>query len=233
MKLSVVMMKKILIFVFILLLFGTITAKAQESIFQQIKLEYLDELIRLAKENYPQRQVMARNETQAKSRISATRASYLDVVNVSYFYRPEDRAVANPNNPFVFNGFQFGVSLSPGMFVQRIYQVREAKAAYEISQLESQAYEGVLENEVKSRYYDYVISLDQIKQATQSVQDVEALLEDARLRYGMGEIDIQTYSGARETASNANTALKQAEITFLKARDALEELVGVELSTIE
>jgi len=205
---------------------------AQESIFESVNLNVLEQLISLAKENYPERKIIERNEAEAKSRLSAAKVSHIDILNVSYYYRPGNRTVADPNNPFIFNGLQLGISLSPGRFVQRIYQVREARATHEIAQLKTQQYETALENEVKSLYYDYVMSLEEIKNQTQRSQDAEAFLEDSRLRFEKGEMALSDYISARDDVSSASLRLRQAEVGFLKVRDSLEELVGVDLATI-
>jgi len=222
-------MKKGTLFIIVVLFANNVAA--QESIFESINLNVLEQLIELAKQNYPERKIVNRDQAQAKSRLSAARVAHIDVLNVSYFYRP-NRRVADPENPFFFAGVQVGLQLSPGQIVRRAFLAKEAKAAYEVAQLKSQAYEVVLENEVKSRYYDYVLSLEQIKNQTLRLQDAEALLEDSRLSFERGEIELSGYISAREDASSADLTLRRAEISFLKARDDLQELIGVDLSTI-
>ena len=210
----------------------SVSLKAQESIFGEIKLEDLEHLIELAKENFPQRKIMENNVSTAKSSLAANRISYLDVLNVNYFYRPGERSAVNPDNPYVVNGIQFGVSLSPGMLLQKPFQVRQAKNAYENMKLERDAYDVTLANEVKSRYYDYILSLNEISMYRQSSQDAQGRLEDAKLRFERGEIDNLEYDAARQEVLNANATLKQTEVIFLKNKDALEQLIGVDISSI-
>src|SRR5690606_23287546 len=137
-------MKKGTLFIIVVLFANNVAA--QESIFESINLNVLEQLIELAKQNYPERKIVNRDQAQAKSRLSAARVAHIDVLNVSYFYRP-NRRVADPENPFFFAGVQVGLQLSPGQIVRRAFLAKEAKAAYEVAQLKSQAYEVVLENE--------------------------------------------------------------------------------------
>ena len=222
-------MKKRALFVIIVLFANNLAA--QESIFESINLNVLEQLIELAKQNYPERKIMEKNQAQAKTRLTGARLSHFEALNVSYFYRP-NRRVADIENPFFFAGAQVGLQLSPGQIVRRAYMTKEAKTAYEIAQLRSQEYEVVLENEVKSRYYEYVLSLEKIKNQTLRLQDAEALLEDARLLFERGEIELGSYISAREGVSTADLTLRQAEISFLESRNELEALIGVDLSTV-
>lgn len=219
-------------FVLIICIIVSTSLSAQESIFDEIKLADLERLVELAKQNYPEHKMMEKNVSTAKTSLAAARISYLDVFNANYFYRPRNRATINPDNPYVVNGFQFGISLSPGALIQKPFQVRQAKNAYEITKLEREAYEVTLANEVKSRYYDYVLSLNDIALRTQSSQDAQTMFEDAKLKFERGEIENEDYVVARETLVAANMALQQAEVAFLKIKDALEEFIGVDISTI-
>jgi len=224
-------MKRTVLFV-VLVLFSTNVA-AQESIFDDINLNVLEQLIELAKQNYPERQIYKQQENVSDLEVKASKWAYLDFVNVNFFYRPQDRSTINPENPYIVNGGQVGVSFNPGNYLQKPFQVKRAKAEREIAKLESEAFDTALANQVKGAYYDYVFSLNEITTGTQAAQDADAFLEDARLKFERGEIQIAEYTDARDARLSANSALKRAEVAYLKAKDALEALVGVDLSTID
>lgn len=217
---------------FLILVLSATNVAAQESIFDEINLSTLETLIELAKQNYPERKIYAQQENVSEITVKAAKWAYFDFMNMNYFYRPRNRSAINPDNPYIVNGGQVGVSFNPGNYLQKPFQVKRAKAAREIAKLESEAFDVALANQVKSGYYDYVFSLNEIKERTQASQDAEAFLEDARLKFEQGELQVADYTDARDAVSSANSALKRAEINYLKARDALEELVGVDLSTI-
>ncbi|HWK56115.1 MAG TPA: TolC family protein [Parapedobacter sp.] len=226
--------KAMKILLIISMIFGVASkAISQESIMADIKLEKLDRLIELAIENYPQRKIMDSRESLAKSTLNGARVSYFDALNASYFYRPESKTAIDPANPYVVNGWQLGVTLNPGTLLQKPFQVKQAKKAYEIAKLETQEYRLQLTNEVKSRYYDYVLSLSELKSQTQAAQDAEALFEDARLKYERNEIERSEYSSAREAYYLTNSEFRLAEIAFLKTKDLLEQLIGVKVADIE
>src|SRR5690606_28634183 len=130
--------------------------------------------------------------------VKAAKWAYFDFVNVNFFYRPQDRSTINPENPYIVNGGQIGLSFNPGNYLQKPFQVKRAKAAREIARLESEAFDVALANQVKSSYYDYVFSLNEIKARTQAAQDAETFLEDARLKFEQGEIQVADYSDARD-----------------------------------
>lgn len=211
----------------------SLNLSAQESLLGEINYSQLESYVQLAKDNYYKSKILKVEEERSKSEVGAAQISYLDFVDVSYYYRPSDRTALNPDNPFVFNGFQIGVSFSPGSFFQKPFEVKQAKAEYEIAKLQRLDYERILENEVKSRYYDYIYSLKELKVKTEEAQANKALFEDTRLKFERGEADLQSYSGARSNMSVASTALAQVEVSFLKAKDALEEIIGMKLTEVQ
>ncbi len=220
------------IFFIALLLVGS-QAFAQESIMGEINYEFLEKLITLAKENYPQSKIVKIQESRSKSAVAATKVSYLDLINVSYFYRPENRTALNPENPFIFNGFQVGLSLSPGVFFQKPSEVKQAKAEYEIAMLQSKSYDATLENEVKSRYYNYVQLFHELRIRTQEAQDNKVSFETVRNSYESGEAELEDYNQGKATLTQAGLTLVQTEISYLKAKDALEEMIGRKIEDVK
>ena len=218
--------------VILLFFFIVFKSHSQESIIQEIKLDQLDTLIELALANNPQRKITEKNEVIAKSLLNASKMSFFEAANASYFYRPENRTALDPMNPYAVNGWQFSVTLSPGTLLQKPHQIKQAKAAYEVSKLESENYKLELINEVKSRYYDYILSLSDVKSKTQAAQDAEAFFEDVKIKYEDGEVEMNEYTESRVTFYAANADLKQAEVAYLKARDLLEQLVGIKLADL-
>src|SRR5690606_13896509 len=99
-------MKKVIL---VLILISTILApnvKAQETVMDEINYNQLEKFIQMAKDYYPQRKILAEQESQAKNSIVMSSLSYLDLFSGSYYYRPEKRQALNPENPYVTNGFQ-------------------------------------------------------------------------------------------------------------------------------
>src|SRR5690606_17541402 len=100
-------MKK-LILTYLALLCGAFFLHAQESIIPDINEAKLDRLIQLAKEHVPNRKIADLSIEKAKSAHKSQLATYLDVLTVSYFYRPDNQTALGVANPYVVNGFQFG-----------------------------------------------------------------------------------------------------------------------------
>lgn len=216
----------------LLILSGITTIYGQQSIVSQINYNQLEKYIQSAKDNYPRRQIMALNTEVVGADVPAAKMSYLDIFNASYIYRPDNAVAINMINPYVVNGFQFGVNVNLGNFLQKPYQVKKAQSELKIARLEQQEYDVVLENEVKSRYYAYILQLNELKLRTQSAQDNKTVADDLRYKFEKGEITLQAYNTSRISATGADSSRIQAEIDFLKAKDALEEIIGKKLEQV-
>ncbi|WP_345229928.1 TolC family protein [Olivibacter ginsenosidimutans] len=223
---------KIILVLFLLV--GVFTgAKAQESIIQDVNYNQLQQFIELAKTNYPRKKIYEAQEGKAKSGVPSAQVSLLEPLNASYIYRPEDKSAIDVNNPYLYNGFQFGVNLNLGTFLQKPFQIKQAKADYEIAKLENQEYNMMLATEVKSRYYEYIRAKSELKIKTQASQDTKSLYDDLKTKFERGQITHESYSMARNTYAEANSAKIEAEVNFLKAKDTLEEIIGVKLESLQ
>ncbi|HEY0670568.1 MAG TPA: TolC family protein [Sphingobacteriaceae bacterium] len=205
---------------------------AQESIVAQINYNQLEKYIESAQKNYPRKQIFAQNTEVARNNVPIAQVSYLDILNASYIYRPDDATAINMVNPYVVNGFQFGVSLNVGNFLQKPFEVKKAKAELKVAQLEEKEYESVLANEVKTRYYNYIYHLNELKLRTQAAQDNKTVADDLRYKFEKGEITLQGYNTARVSSTGSSSDRIQAELEFLKAKDALEQIIGKKLEEV-
>ena len=225
-------MKKIGLLCF-LIISGIVSTYGQQSIVSQINYNQLEIYIQSAKDNYPRRQIMALNTEVAAAGVPAAKVLLLDIFNASYIYRPNGAIAINAGNPFLINGFQFGVNMSLGSFLQKPFQIKQAKSGHKIAQLEQQEYDVILANEVKNRYYEYILQLNELKLKTQSAQDNKTVSDDMRYKFEKGEITLQAYNSSRISASGADSSRIQAEIEFLKAKNALEDIIGKKLDQVK
>lgn len=225
-------MKKILQVTLSILLFVTAKSYAQESILKDINYSDLQKYIDLAKQNYSSKKIADARKELVKTGIPMTQLDYLDIFNSSYFYRPNRNTVLDAANPYTVNGFQFGVSLNLGSFLQKPYAVKRAKTEYKIAVLEAEQNDVLIGMEVKKRYYDYIQQISQLKISSKTAQDSKGVSENLRSKFEKGEITIDAYNQSRVIQSQSDSEKIQAEVNFLKAKDLLEEMIGMKLSEV-
>lgn len=226
-------MKKKLILTCLLPLFGVLCLRAQETIIQEVNEEKLEQLIRLAKDHVPDRQIADLTIEKAKSTQRSQIATYLDLLDVSYFYRPDNQTALGVENPYIVNGFQFGVNLNLGALLQKPAEAKIAKADYKIAQLQKTAFDEQLEVEVKRRYYGYLQTLNDLKIKTQTYQDVKAISDDMQIQFESGMAELTAYSESKSALSEASSARLASEVAYLEAKDMLEQLIGTKLEAIQ
>lgn len=226
-------MKKLLQIALICLLSVSFETFAQETIIPEVKYADLEKYIELAKQNYPRRKEIRENVVKVKNDIPIAALSYLDIFSASYFYRPEKRSVLDPLNPYSVNGFQFGINVNLGSFLQKPFTSRKAKSDYKIAQYQADEYELALVVEVKKRYYTYIQQISKLKIYSQSVQDNKNVADNQLYKFEKGEITLDNYNQSRINLTNANTSKIQAEVDYLNSIDALEEMIGVKLSDVK
>lgn len=226
-------MKNLIKIALVCLVSSSLNVIAQESVIPEIKYDDLEKYIDLAKKNYPRRKAMEHGVQKAKQEIPMTALSYLDIFNASYFYRPDQNSVLDPINPYNVNGFQFGVNVNLGLFLQKPFIAKKAKADLKIAEYQAQEYDLALVVEVKKRYYTYIQQINFLKIYTESVQDNKNTADNLKRRFEKGEIPLDNYNQSRLNLTNANTQKVQTEVNLLTAKDSLEEMIGMKLSDVK
>jgi outer membrane protein TolC len=206
---------------------------AQEDIIHQINTPLLDKYIELAKQYYPKRKIHEATAESAKAKIGIASASYLESLNVSYFYRPDNATVVNNSNPYSINGFQFGVYLNLGMFLRAPSLVKQAKAEHKAAVLHITEFDVMMAADVKQRYYDYLAALGEVKIRTQVYSDNKTSSDGLRFKFEKGEISLDDYTKAKTLTTYASSEKLQAELNYLRTKNALEMLIGAKLEEVK
>jgi len=214
--------------------FFALQVSAQETILTDINYGQLEKYVQLAKENYPRAKIVRAQMESVRLAIPMANVSYLDIFTASYFYRPEKNQDAiNPNNPYSVNGFQFGINVNLGSVLMKPFQVKKAKADYKVAKLQTLDQDMFITTETKRRYYLYIQTASQLKISTQTAQDNKNISETSRHRFEKGEITLDNYNISRMLVSSSNTNKIQAEVNYLVAKDALEEMIGQKLTDVK
>ena len=209
---------------------------AQERVLGEINYGLLEKYIQSAKDHFLQKKILDKQAESIKTNIAINTVSYLDIFNASYIYRPDNNAaIVAPginSNPYLVNGYQFGVNINVGSFLQKPFQVKRAKLDYQVAQLRSQEYDKTLETEVKNRYYNYIQQVAQLKLSSQNLQDISLISEGVKRRFERTEVSMEIYDQSRVNLTSARMEQLSVEVNLQKAKDALEEIIGVPLSEI-
>lgn len=226
-------MKTISTLSFIIAVLFCLQTSAQNTIMSDVNYPLLDKYISLAKQNYPKMKISEGQMESLKQNISMAKVSFLELFNASYFYRPNDVATNNlPGQIYTVNGWQFGFTINLGTYLQKPYALKKARADYRVSGYQYEDTQLLTTTEVKRRYYAYLQSVSQLKIRTQSAQDSKNISETSRHKFERGELTLDLYNASRMLVSTTSTDQIQAEVNYLNAKDALEEIIGKKLSEV-
>lgn len=206
-------------------------AKAQQTIIPDISYLFLEKLIATAKQNYPKVRQLEISKEIAEINVKREKLNWLDPLGVSYISNPNK--TLNFIDPQLYSGYQFGVNINIGNFVQKPLNVKKSKADSRFTQELAKEYGLALEAEVKTRYFTYIAQLNNVKLFTKTLQDSEGLLNDLRVRYERGEITFDIFSQGLISFSNISKSKIDSEAAFLIAKATIEELTITKIEDIK
>ncbi len=228
--------KRYSLFLFLFIAFVPIKGlKAQEGILSEISYLYLNKLIAAAKENYPRLKTYDNQIATAKNDLSGAKISWLDPFSFQYVTR-SNRASSNlvdVTTADILNGYQFGISISPGSLLAKPSQIKKAKTQVKIAELNRDEYNLSLETEVKKRYFTYIQYQKSLIPANNAYLDAENNYKIIKISYQKAEATLQVYNEASIAYNQAYTSKLQVESSYLAAKASLEELTVKKLEEIK
>ncbi|HTH83628.1 MAG TPA: TolC family protein [Mucilaginibacter sp.] len=231
-------MKKFTLIIFLLSICFSFKTFAQEGIMGDVDYNLLQKYIQLAKQNYTLKKLADKRVEGAKTEVPIAALAYLDMANVSYIFRPNDQtALTTPGsanaNPYAVNGLQFGLGVSLGQFFSRPLQIKKAKIDYEMAKLDAEQLDKTVELEVKTRYYNYVQQVALLKLNKQNLLDMNLVAEETKSKFEKTLVTLEVYDQSRLALTNAKVTAIATEVEYLKAKDMLEQIIGVKLADVK
>lgn len=233
------MKTKIFLLLFVLAL--GFKSYSQESIINEIDNGLLTKYISLALNHYPLKRASDASVERAKAQIYVATMSVLDVFQAGYFYSPQRNsgliilpgAGTGGSNNIVTSGFQLGVNVNLGQIFSKPGLIKAAKADYTVAKAQNDDFRITLISNVRSRYYEYLAAKKQLELSNLASRDLRSILANAQAQFQNGTITIDVYTNAKNASITADAATLNAEVAFLKAKNALEDMIGKKLETVQ
>lgn len=219
------------IFIFFITIKTSYAQETQPSLMEDVSYVYVEKLISVAKENYPRVKMIESRIAIADAVVSNAKLSWLSPLSLSYVYSPSN--TLNITNPTFFSGYQIGLSLNFGTFLQSPGNIKRAKEERKIEVLNRDEYYLTLTTQVKTRYYNYLQALKSLKIQSQGNLDAQNLFNMIKYRFEKGEVGFQDYSAASVAFSTSSQLKMESEAILLRTKAELEELLGVKLEEVQ
>lgn len=211
----------------LLLLSTSYKGMGQETMMTEVSVSYLENLISLAKFNYPRMKMYNHKIELAKTNVQRAKLGWFDLLTFTYLYSPTGTTTLV--NPSYSGGYQVGVYFNAGTLLTKGPGVKLAKQDLLIAEDNLAEYNLNLEAEVKRRYYIYVKNMTLLQLRVKNANDIEAALKEVKYRFGRGEESMENYTKNLNLQSLALQLKIEAEEAYLTAKSSLEEIIGDKL----
>lgn len=213
---------------------------AQQSLISDIDSVVLARYIKLAMQNYPLKRAADATLERARAQKAIAAVGLFDMFSAGYYYSPSksDALVVVPGSGstgtsnIVTRGFQVGVNVNLGSLLSKPALIKSAKADYIIAQEQNKDYNNLLVNNVKGRYYAFLSAKRMLELRTLASTDLRAIFNNAQNQFKNNEVSIEVYTSTKNSLVEAEASVLSAEVEFLKAKNELEDIIGVRLESV-
>lgn len=194
--------------------------------------DFAEKLVRIAWSNYPQNEIIKRNVTVASHEVTQAKMQWLDIITIQGNLN-EFTIKGSDDIPVFFPRYNFGASISLGMFGDIPAEIKKSKEKFKIAEAELNMQKLALRGEVLRRYYNYLLSKELMENQIKLTENTYSSFSIAEQRFKNGEITLQEYNISLEKYNQEviNQAKSDNEYNITKVN--LEEILGVELESIQ
>jgi len=217
---------------FSILLMGILHCQGQKSMMEEVSPQYLDTLIKIAKDSFPQYKVYQKQVGIAQNNLNKVKLSWFDGLGIYYLYLPPNGTGGGVNPTTNTNGFQLGFSLNVGSLLQKPAQINAARGQRDVARLEKEVYDLNLEAVVKERYFKYIQQVALLRQLTQLTVDAQSMLSSARTKFEKGQETFDNMSKAMVFYNQQNREKINVETDLMITKAQLEEILNQKLENI-
>lgn len=211
---------------------SSVVAQAQSapSMIPDISYPTLEKLVMEARINYPRIKVFEHRVNATLANYKKYKLSWFDIFSLNFLYSPNNTTTLT--NPAFLNGYQIGVFLNIGSFIQKPMIIKQAREEWNVTQFERDEYYVNLEALVRERYFLYLQQLALLKVKAKVELDAESQMQQVKYKYEKGEETLENYNKTLINLSDRTQAKIETEGAMLVAKSRLEELVGKRLEEI-
>lgn len=192
---------------------------------------FVEKLVSLAWENYPQNKVYASRMAIAEENLVQNKWNWLNNLSLSYQYNPT--TATSSTTGLVAPRFGIGLSINVGSLVLTPSRVTQAEEELKVANADLKAQKTFIRAEIVRRLANYTRSLDLLKVRTQAKNDSESSLELIQKRFANGEVSLEILNQALRTYTDNEERRVTSTGDLLYHKAALEELIGVPLEGVK
>jgi len=207
------------------------TASAQTSIMPDISPTYISKLVTYAQENYPKVKALDHKLKATHMAVNKSKLAWFDLVSFNYLYSPTNSITLV--SPSLFNGYQIGFNANVGNLLGKVGSTRILKEELHIVEEDIAEYNLRLKAEVTQRYINYVVRQAVLSSKSKTAVETESLVKQVQYKFEKSEETLENYSRIINNYYAAIQSKLEAEGELLKAKSAIEELLGTPLESIK
>jgi outer membrane protein TolC len=201
------------------------------------QLSFADRLVQLAWQNHAANRNFELDVISTEKAIKLARFEWLDLISLNLNINTGSlqnfgKFTANEGENLFFPWYNMGISLSPSRFFTVPAEVELARFEHQKSQELLNAQKLRLRAEVLTRYEVYLHNLEMVKVITESYELANSNFVLARERFNKGDVTLDEFNAANATKIAALTGKMGAEMQFMLAKIALEEMIGMKLEEV-
>lgn len=187
-------------------------------------------LQQLAWENHESNRVAETLVIRSNYGVRNARLEWLDAFTFTYNFYPEQ--LQDQTGPQLFNRAGIAFNINLGRIARTPGRIRMAIAERDVYRYELDIQKKRMNNEIIQRYSFFLQSAELYQLFLEAVENSQSTVNLVRERFEMGDLNIEQLQRGEEYLILDRQRLITARTDFFKARFAVEELIGVPISTV-
>lgn len=218
---------------FITFLAVTLASENDQSVrsFEHFDPVLAEKLVAAAWEHYPANRTFESRVNVAEEQLHQTRWSYLNSVNLSYLYTPDFMSTGSTGGSN--QHFGLGLAINVGGLISVPSRIVQAEEGLKIENAMLATQRLSMRKDVLQRYARFVEQYRICQLRAQTAREFQDMLTLTKQKFTEGEVQLERYTLALTSYTDALAAQVGAESALLSNRAALEELLGTTIEEVQ
>lgn len=214
-----------------LVLFQWLTGDAQAQLTPSVPDSTVERrLVELALNGPEMKQTFHRSKVY-EYQLKAAKNQWVNLFTFSLNYNDQSLKQTSPTTAYVYPKYFFGLNIPLGTLLSRT-SVKAANEGVAIGQLDQEQLRRKITADVLTKYREYKAQSELVALATASINDIEATLDDAKLKFQKNEITFEALNLVQQTRNSERAKIINLKLQQDVIRLEIERMIGTSLESV-
>ena len=181
--------------------------------------------------NGPEVQTTEHRSKVYEYQLKNAKNQWMNLLTFSLNYNDQTLKQTTPTTSDIYPKYFFGLNIPLGTLLSRT-PVKAANEGIEIGKLDQEQVKRKLRADVLTKYREYKAQSELVDLSTASINDIEATLDDVKLKFQKNEVTFEALNQVQQTRNSERAKIINLKLQQEVIKLEIERIIGTSLESV-